>query len=89
MSVVHVVPRVEDGSGSGTLPFAFRNNTSEGISHVDWTGTARSGGSIVATGSTIPAQVQRWVLRMVDPRSGALRACRVRGAGSVRLSRPR
>ena len=60
MSVVHVVPRVEDGSGSGTLPFAFRNNTSEGISHVDWTGTARSGGSIVATGSTIPAQVQRW-----------------------------
>jgi hypothetical protein len=48
-------------SGSAKLPFAFRNNTSEGISHVDWTGTARSGGAIVATGSsqgTIPAQVQ-------------------------------
>ncbi|MDT0142393.1 hypothetical protein [Microbacterium sp. PRC9] len=46
---------------SGTLIFAFRNNTSDGISHVDWTATARSGGSIVATGSsqgTTPAQLQ-------------------------------
>ena len=61
VSVVQIGPLVEDGIGSATLPFAFRNNTSEGISHVDWTGTARSGGSIVATGSsqgTIPAQVQ-------------------------------
>ena len=52
MSVVQIGPLVEDGIGSATLPFAFRNNTSEGISHVDWTGTARSGGSIVATGSS-------------------------------------
>ena len=29
------------------------------------------------------------VLRMVDPRSDTLRACRIRGAGSLRLSRPR
>lgn len=36
----------------GTLVFAFRNNTSETISHVDWTATARSGGSIVGTGSS-------------------------------------
>ncbi len=44
----------------GTLVFAFRNNTSETISHVDWTATARSGGSIVGTGSsqgTIPSWV--------------------------------
>ena len=61
MSVVQIGPLVEDGIGSATLPFAFRNNTSEGISSVDWTGTARSSRSIVATGSsqrTIPAQVQ-------------------------------
>ena len=48
-------------TASGTLIFAFRNNTSESISHVDWTATARSGGSIVATGSsqgTTPAQLQ-------------------------------
>lgn len=46
---------------SGTLVFAFRNNTSEGISHVDWDATARNAGSIVATGSsqgTTPSQVQ-------------------------------
>lgn len=60
VSVVQIGPLKEQG-GAATLPFAFRNNTSEGISHVDWTGTARSGGSIVATGSsqgTIPAQVK-------------------------------
>jgi hypothetical protein len=60
VSVIHIGPLVEAGS-SATLPFAFRNNTSNGVSHVDWTGTARSGGSIVATGrsqGTIPAQVQ-------------------------------
>jgi hypothetical protein len=53
-----VIPvEVADGS-SAALPFAFRNNASESISHVDWTGTARSGGSILAAGSsqgTIPA----------------------------------
>jgi hypothetical protein len=58
VSVVQVGPLSTE---TGTLVFAFRNNTSEGISHVDWTGTARSDGSIVATGSsqgTVPAQVQ-------------------------------
>ena len=43
----------------GTLLFAFRNNTSEAISHIDWTATARSGGSIVGSGSsqgTAPSQ---------------------------------
>lgn len=61
VSVVHVGALDEHMSGSAKLPFAFRNNTSEGISHIGWTGTARSGGSIVATGSsqgTIPAQVK-------------------------------
>lgn len=57
VSVVQVGPLDTD---QGILLFAFRNNTAEGISHVDWTATARSGGSIVGTGSsqgTIPAQV--------------------------------
>jgi len=57
VSVVQVGPLDTD---QGILLFAFRNNTTEGISHVDWTATARSGGSIVGTGSsqgTIPAQV--------------------------------
>lgn len=57
VSVVQVGPLDND---RGILLFAFRNNTTEGISHVDWTATARSGGSIVGTGSsqgTIPAQV--------------------------------
>lgn len=61
VSVVHIGALDADMSGSAKLPFAFRNNTSEGISHVDWTGTARSASSIVATGSsqgTIPAQVK-------------------------------
>lgn len=61
VSVVQIGPLDEHMSGSAKLPFAFRNNTSEAISHIDWTATARSGGSIVATGSsqgTIPAQVQ-------------------------------
>ncbi|MCT9002346.1 hypothetical protein [Microbacterium memoriense] len=58
VSVVQIGPL---DSASGTLIFAFRNNTSESISHVDWTATARSGGSIAATGSsqgTTPAQLQ-------------------------------
>lgn len=47
------------GLDSATLIFAFRNNTDEAISHVDWTATARAGGKLVATGSsqgTQPAQ---------------------------------
>lgn len=58
VSVVQIGPL---DAASGTLIFAFRNNTSESISHVDWTATARSGGSIAATGSsqgTTPAQLQ-------------------------------
>jgi hypothetical protein len=58
VSVVQVGPLQKE---SGALIFAFRNNTTDGISDVDWTATARSGGSIVATGSsqgTIPAQVK-------------------------------
>lgn len=58
VAVVQIGPLQKE---SGTLIFAFRNNTSDGISHVDWTATARSGGAIVATGSsqgTIPAQVK-------------------------------
>lgn len=58
VSVVQIGPMEKD---SGTLLFAFRNNTTEGISHVDWTATATSGGKIVGTGSSqggIPAQVQ-------------------------------
>lgn len=58
VSVVQVGPLDPD---QGILLFAFRNNTSQGISHVDWAATARSGGKIVSTGSsqgTEPAQVQ-------------------------------
>lgn len=58
VSVVHVGTLLTD---RGTLPFAFRNNTSEAISHVDWSATARSGGSIVGSGNShasVPDQVQ-------------------------------
>jgi hypothetical protein len=58
VSVVQVGPL---DTSQGILLFAFRNNTPEGISHVDWSATARSGGAIVSTGSsqgTTPAQVQ-------------------------------
>jgi hypothetical protein len=50
----------DSGMGSATLTFAFRNNTGEAVSHVDWTATARAGGKLVATGSsqgTQPAQI--------------------------------
>jgi hypothetical protein len=59
VSVVQVGPLSSPVVGS-TLPIAFRNNTSKGISHVDWSATARVAGAIVSTGSsqgTIPAQV--------------------------------
>ena len=52
---------VQIGPFDGTsLPFAYRNNTDAAISHIDWSATARSGGQIVATGSSqggTPAQV--------------------------------
>jgi hypothetical protein len=60
VSVVQIGPLDKPGLGASLL-FAFRNNTSEAISHVDWTTTARSGGSIISTGSsqgTTPSQVQ-------------------------------
>lgn len=55
MSVVQIGPF--DGS---SLLFTYRNNTDAAISHIDWSATARSGGKIVATGSSqggTPAQV--------------------------------
>lgn len=60
VSVVHTGPVIKPGMGA-SMPFAFRNNTAAAISHVDWVSTARSGGSIISTGSsqgTVPAQVQ-------------------------------
>lgn len=60
VSVVQIGPLEKPGLGA-VLLFAFRNNTPDAISHVDWTATARSGGAIVSTGSsqgTIPAVVQ-------------------------------
>jgi len=62
VSVIAQAPLEKDdiGMGSAELTFAFRNNTEDAISHVDWTATARAGGKIVATGSsqgTQPAQI--------------------------------
>lgn len=60
VSVVQIGALMKPGVGASLL-FAFRNNTDAAISHVDWSATARSGGSIVATGSsqgTAPSQVQ-------------------------------
>jgi hypothetical protein len=50
-----------DGTGGGSLLFAFRNNTRKAISHLDFTGTVTAGGKLVASGQsqgTIPAQVK-------------------------------
>lgn len=61
VSVVATAPLDSDGIGGGTLSFAFRNNTSAPVSHVDFTGTAAADGKIVASGSsqgTIPAQLK-------------------------------
>lgn len=49
VSVVQIGPL---DLSQGILLFAFRNNTAEGISHVDWSATARSDGAIVSTGSS-------------------------------------
>ena len=62
VSLVQVssLERAEFGS-SATLLFAFRNNTKQTITSIDWTVTARSEGKIVATGSgktTTPVQVK-------------------------------
>ncbi|NLI84588.1 MAG: hypothetical protein GX440_04135 [Propionibacterium sp.] len=58
VSVVQIGARLVDQK---VLLFAFRNNTDEAIAHVDWTATARSGGSIVGSGrsqGTAPSVVQ-------------------------------
>lgn len=60
VSVVAEGPLVKPGIGASLL-FAFRNNTSAAISHVDFSATARLDGKLVASGAsqgTIPAQVQ-------------------------------
>lgn len=60
VSVVQIGPLKKPGLGA-LLLFAFRNNTGEAISHVDWSATARADGSIVSTGSsqgTTPSVVQ-------------------------------
>lgn len=46
--------------GDATLTFAFRNNTNQTLSDVDWSATARVDGELVATGSsqsTVPALI--------------------------------
>ncbi|OBI40891.1 hypothetical protein [Mycobacterium colombiense] len=62
VSVVQIGALFKDGADATLLPFAFRNNTGAGISAVQWTGTARSGGSLVGTGgskgATTPAEIQ-------------------------------
>jgi len=61
ISVLSQGPLVSDGIGGATLLFAFRNNTSKAISHVDFTGTATGNAKLVASGQsqgTIPAQLQ-------------------------------
>lgn len=60
VAVVAQAPLEKDMLDAATLPFVFRNNTDEAISHVDWTATATAGGKLVATGSsqgTQPAQI--------------------------------
>lgn len=62
VSVVQIGAPFAGGLANTTqLPFAFRNNTGAAITSVEWIGTARSGGTLVATGSsrgTVPAVVQ-------------------------------
>lgn len=59
--VVSTVDVGQFDAGSRTLPFVFRNNTSEAISHVNASATVRdAGGALTATGSsqgTVPAQI--------------------------------
>lgn len=61
VSVVSQGALKTDGAGGGSLLFAFRNNMTKAVSHVDFTGTATANGQLVASGEsqgTIPAQVQ-------------------------------
>lgn len=57
ISVVDVGPLLKK---KNILLFSFRNNTNEAISHVDWTATAKSNGSLIGSGSsqgTTPSQI--------------------------------
>lgn len=60
--VITVVSIGTFAADSGSLPFVFRNNTAEAISHVDASATVRdSAGALVSNGrsqGTIPAQIQ-------------------------------
>lgn len=61
ISVLSQGPLKADGAGGASLLFAFRNNTSEAVSHVDFTATATDNGKLVASGQsqgTIPAQLK-------------------------------
>lgn len=59
--LVSVVKVGAFNADSGTVLFVFRNNTSEGISHVDATATVRdAAGALAANGTsqgTVPAQI--------------------------------
>lgn len=52
VAVIAQAPLEKDSLDAATLTFAFRNNTAEPISHVDWTANARANGKLVATGSS-------------------------------------
>ena len=61
VSVVAEAPLDNKGAAGATLSFAYRNNTSAAISHVDFTATARVDGKLLASGTSqgsIPAQVK-------------------------------
>lgn len=61
VAVVAQAPLKKDGVGGGKVIFAFRNNTSAAVSHVDFTASANANGQVVGSGEsqgTIPAQVQ-------------------------------
>lgn len=52
VDVVAIGPLSTDPSGASTLPIALRNNTHDGISHIEISATARdSAGKLVATGT--------------------------------------
>ncbi|MFZ7087661.1 hypothetical protein [Curtobacterium sp. RRHDQ10] len=60
VSVVAQGPLEKDMIGGAELSFAYRNNTGKAIAHVDFTGSARANGALVASGSSqdaTPAQV--------------------------------
>ncbi|KQQ28848.1 hypothetical protein [Frondihabitans sp. Leaf304] len=52
IAVVGQATLVKDSIGAATLPIAYRNNTGKAVAHVDFTGAARAGGKLVATGQS-------------------------------------